>query len=434
MIPDTVYWAALDGAARRRVLSRPPGALHADLAKTVAAIIAEVRAGGDRALVELSRKYDGDGGESLEVPREAWRAARAALDPEVTAALAAAAARIEAFHRAGMPQGYRLETWPGVVCAVHYRPYRRVGLYIPGGSAPLISTLAMLAIPARLAGCGELIVCTPPGRDGGVDRVVLAAAEMFGIDRLFTIGGAQAVAALAYGTETVPRCAKIFGPGNRWVTEAKRQVADDPAGAAIDLPAGPSEVLVIAGRGTNASFIACDLLAQAEHGADSQVLLVTDEPGLASEVRAELARRLPALPRAALAEASVAHARLIVVPDLETALEISNEYAPEHLILNVADAERWLDQVQAAGSVFLGGWTPETLGDYCSGTNHVLPTGGQARRHGGLSVSDFMRRVTSQSATRAGLAAAGPTAMVLAACEGLEAHRLAVAARLEAVQ
>ncbi len=429
---DIVEWAALGRAARRRVLQRPQAPHDETFGAQVAAIIAEVRTGGDKALFAATRRFDGVTIEALEVPRRSWAAANAALDPELGAALDNAAAQIEDFHRAGRPTGYRRETWPGLTCAMHYRPLARVGLYVPGGSAPLFSTLLMLAIPASLAGCGEIVVCTPPRRDGEIDPVILAVAARLGVDRLFRIGGAQAIAALAYGTETVPCCAKLFGPGNRWVTEAKRQVAADPGGAAIDLPAGPSEVLVLAASGADARFIACDLIAQAEHGPDSQVLLVTDDHALAERVQSEVTARLGCLPRAAVARAAFAHARWIVVPDLETGLAVSNEYAPEHLILHVPEAERWLDRVQSAGSVFAGEWTPETLGDYCSGTNHVLPTGGEARRTGALGVADFMRRMTSQCATREGLAAAGPTAIALAAAEGLEGHRQAVAVRLEA--
>jgi len=305
-----------------------------------------------------------------------------------------------------------------------------VGLYIPGGSAPLLSTVLMLALPAALAGCEEIVLCSPPGRNGRIADEILAAAQRCGVTRVFCVGGAQAIAAMAYGTESVPRCAKIFGPGNAWVTEAKQQVSRDPGGAAIDMPAGPSEVLVIADGGADPEHVAWDLLSQAEHGPDSQVLLVTDNEPLAAAVINQLARLAPSSSRAAILQRSLAESRIIRVPDLDAAVALSNAYAPEHLILNTADALRRVEQVRHAGSVFVGPWTPESLGDYCSGTNHVLPTYGWARSHGALGTADFMRRTTIQSASRAALARVGPTAERLAAVEGLEAHRMAVRSRL----
>jgi histidinol dehydrogenase len=341
-----------------------------------------------------------------------------------------ASARIESFHRSDMPRDSRMETAPGLSCEVRYQALNPVGLYIPGGSAPLLSTVLMLAIPARLAGCGEIVMCSPPGKDGRIGDAVLAAAELCGVTRVFCAGGAQAIAAMAYGTESMPRCAKIFGPGNAWVTEAKQQVSQDPDGAAIDLPAGPSEVLVIADAGADPQHVAWDLLSQAEHGPDSQVLLLTDSAELAAAVIAQLERLAPQSPRAAILERSLAASRVILVDNLDSAVELSNEYAPEHLILNAADAEELAGRVRNAGSVFVGRWTPESLGDYCSGTNHVLPTYGWARSHGALGTGDFMRRMTFQQANRDGLARVGPTAETLAATEGLDAHRMAVRARL----
>ena len=289
----------------------------------------------------------------------------------------------------------------------------------------------MLAIPAVLAGCEEIVMCSPPGRDGKVPTQILAAARLCGISSVFCAGGAQAIAAMAYGTETIPRCSKIFGPGNAWVTEAKQQVSQDPNGAAIDLPAGPSEVLVIADANADPEFIAWDLLSQAEHGPDSQVVLLTDSMQLADAVIARLNVLAPASPRAGILEMSLAESRIILVSDMETAIALSNRYAPEHLILNTANANTMADRVRNAGSVFIGPWTPESLGDYCSGTNHVLPTYGWARSHGALGMGDFMRRMTLQQASREALALVGPTAEILAEPEGLDAHRMAVRARLD---
>lgn len=345
-------------------------------------------------------------------------------------AIAEAAGRIRTFHEADKPREGRIETAPGLVCDVRYQPLSPVGLYIPGGSAPLVSTVMMLAIPAVLAGCEEIVMCSPPGRNGRIADEILFAAHLCGITRVFCAGGAQAIAAMAYGTETVPRCAKIFGPGNSWVTEAKQQVSQDPQGAAIDLPAGPSEVLVIADGDANPEFVAWDLLSQAEHGPDSQSILLTDSETVAESVIDRVAALAPDSPRASILEKSLAACRVIVVESLDEAVELSNHYAPEHLIINTANAETLAGSVRNAGSVFVGPWTPESLGDYCSGTNHVLPTYGWARSHGALGTGDFMRRMTFQQASRAGLAEVGPCAEALATFEGLEAHRMAVAARL----
>jgi histidinol dehydrogenase len=340
-----------------------------------------------------------------------------------------AAARIEAFHRAGMVKPYSVETAPGVVCERVIRPVPRVGLYVPAGSAPLPSTALMLGVPAKLAGCREVVLCTPPRKDGSADPAVLVAAELTGVTRVFKLGGAQAIAALAFGTESVPKVDKIFGPGNSYVTEAKQQVAQSGA-AAIDMPAGPSEVLVIADAGANAAFVAADLLSQAEHGPDSQVLLLSDSDALLAAVRAEIETQLVALPRAGIATRALSASRLIKVNALDVAFDISNAYAPEHLILALRDPRAWLDKVEVAGSLFLGDYTPEALGDYCSGTNHVLPTNGAARTYSGVSVASFQNFVSVQSASREGIAAIGRDALVLARAESLDAHANAVALRM----
>jgi histidinol dehydrogenase len=331
-----------------------------------------------------------------------------------------------------MPLDFRLETAPGLVCEARYLPVSPVGLYVPGGSAPLVSSVLMLATPARLAGCQEVVLCTPPDKSGRVHPAVLAAARRCGVRRIFAVGGAQAIAAMAYGTESIPRSAKVFGPGNAWVTEAKRQVANDPDGAAQDMPAGPSEVMVIADAGADPQAVCWDLLSQAEHGPDSQAILISDSRALLDAVANALPGLAAGLPRTEVLQKSLQSLRLIRVAGLEEAIGIAERYAPEHLILNCADAQNLCDKVRRAGSVFIGRWTPESLGDYSSGTNHVLPTYGHARSHSGLSVTDFMRRMTVQTASREGLREAGADAMALAAVEGLDAHRMAVAYRLGA--
>jgi histidinol dehydrogenase len=428
---QTIRWSALNAKERQRLLRRPvfsqPG-----LAAAVSDILHRVRTGGDEELRAMTRQFEGVDPAALEVAPGEWRAAAGRVDPALIEAVRDAGERIEAFHQADLPRDNRLETAPGLVCEVRYQPLSPVGLYIPGGSAPLVSTVLMLAIPAALAGCDDIVMCSPPGRDGRIADEVLAAAHLCGVTRVFCAGGAQAIAALAYGTAAVPRCTKIFGPGNAWVTEAKQQVSQDPDGAAIDLPAGPSEVLVIADAGADPEHVAWDLLSQAEHGPDSQVLLLTDSDELAAAVIAQLERLAPLSPRAAILERSLAESRIIHVEDLDRAVALSNEYAPEHLILNITDAASRAEQVRNAGSVFIGPWTPESLGDYCSGTNHVLPTYGWARSHGALGAGDFMRRMTFQQASREGLARVGPTAETLATVEGLEAHRMAVRSRLDA--
>ncbi len=424
-----IHWSSLTLRARQDLLQRP-ASRQGDLGESVATIIRQVRSGGDRALQELTRQLDRVEPPQLEPGPAEMQSALESIDPKLDQAIGDAMSRIEAFHAADIPVNRKVETAPGLNCEVRYLALSPVGLYVPGGSAPLVSTVLMLAIPARLAGCREVIMCSPPAANGEIPPEIMAAARVCGIGRVFCAGGAQAVAAMAYGTETIPRCAKIFGPGNAWVTEAKQQVSQDPEGAAIDMPAGPSEVLVIADRDANPEFIAWDLLSQAEHGPDSQVLLLTDSAGLASAVIEKLQTLAPATTRAAILEQSLAKARVIRVDSMPEALRIANAYAPEHLIINTADAAALAEQVEHAGAVFIGPWTPESLGDYCSGPNHVLPTYGWARSFGALGVGDYMRRMTLQQASRSALAKVGPTAQTLAAVEGLEAHAMAVSARL----
>ena len=427
---NVLTWTELSADERADALRRATAAAGAEVTSGVAAILEQVRTGGDTALRELTARLDGADLGALEVTVEERDRAVAGLDPRLRAAITEAAGRIRTFHAAGMRREYAVETAPGVVCQRVVRPVRRVGLYVPAGSAPLPSTALMLGVPAQLAGCPEVVLCTPPRPDGTADPAVLAAAAECGITRIFLVGGAQAVAAMAHGTESVPACDKIFGPGNAWVTEAKRQVSTAEGGPGIDLPAGPSEVLVVADAGADPEFVAADLLSQAEHGPDSQVVLLTDSRELAEAVAAQVEEQVESLPRADIARKALAASRLVVTPDLASALEISNDYAPEHLILAVREPERWVEEVDRAGSVFLGDHTPETLGDYCSGTNHVLPTAGAARFTGGVEVSSFQVMISVQQATPEGLAQVGPCAVVLSEAEQLHAHQRAVTRRL----
>ncbi len=428
-----IEWAGLDEAARIEALARPALSRSAALRTKVGEIIADVRDRGDAALRARAAEFDKATIRAIEVSVSEFETADLALDPDLKQAIAEAASRIEAFHAACMLQDVAVETASGLWVERVSRPIARVGLYVPAGSAPLPSTVLMLAIPARLAGCREVALCTPPRPDGTCDPAVLYAARACGVSRVFKAGGAQAIAAMAYGTESVPHCDKLFGPGNAFVTEAKLRVAADPQGVAIDMPAGPSEVLVIADDSADPGFVAADLLSQAEHGPDSQAVLVSDSAELLEAVEREVARQCASLPRAAIVQRSLAHSRLIHVDSIGQAFELSNRYAPEHLIVQVHEPRMWLEAIESAGSVFLGYWTPESLGDYCSGSNHVLPTYGWARSCSGISVASFQKQVTVQTCAPEGLRRVGPCATALAQAERLEAHRRAVALRLSAL-
>src|SRR6185437_10247609 len=426
-------WESLSAGERRAALARPTQSARDDVAALAREVIANVRAGGDEALRAYSRRFDGAELQSFTASPEEFAQAERTLTSEQHAALERAIDNIERFHRAQQPDSLTLETMPGVRCERIIRPISAVGLYVPAGSAPLPSAVMMLAVPARIAGCPRRVLCTPPRRDGRASPAVLVAARLCGIESVYKVGGAQAIAAMAYGTETIPKVDKIFGPGNAWVTSAKQAVASDPAGAACDMPAGPSEVLVIADDSARAEFVAADLLAQAEHDTQAQAILVTPSRTLAEAVAAEVASQTRTLSRRAILEQSLASSRCLVVRDLESAVEVANEYAAEHLILEVREPRRWLEKVVSAGSVFLGAWSPEPMGDYCSGTNHVLPTYGYARAYSGLSVLDFVKRITVQELSPAGLRALGPVAVALARLEGLDAHAGAVTRRLTAL-
>lgn len=429
----TVDWQSADEATRRAVLARPSAESRADTFAQAQAIIAAVRAEGDAAVRRFTQQFGGPALDDLRVVPAEFKAARAALDSAQIAALERAVENVTRFHEAQRAAPLRVETMPGVICERITRPIDAVGLYVPAGSAPLPSTALMLAVPARIAGCAARAIASPPGPDGRIHAAVLVAAELCDVDTVYKMGGAQAIAALAFGTESVRKVDKIFGPGSAWVTAAKQIVAADPNGAAIDLPAGPSEVLVIADDSADPRFVAADLLAQAEHDVIAQVILVTTSAAQAVAVGAELAAQTATLGRRDIIAQSLAASRCILVPDLTTAVNVSNQYAPEHLIIQTRDPRALLAQVSSAGSVFLGAWSPESMGDYCSGTNHVLPTFGYARSYSGVSLLEFQKRITVQELTQDGLRALGPTAVTLSALEGLDAHGNAVTVRLEAL-
>lgn len=424
------YWSALTADERRGLLERPSTLMNDAVAAGVRDIVRMVREGGDAALKDLTHRFDGVVVDELRVPTSEFESAEKKLSAEAIAAIDLSIRNVRRFHEAQRARPFSVETMPGVRCERVPRPVDRAGLYVPAGSAPLPSTAVMLAVPAEIAGCPRRIMCTPPRSDGYADASVLAAARRSGVTEVYKIGGAQAIAAMAFGTESIPKVDKIFGPGSTWVTEAKSLVAVSAGGPAIDMPAGPSEVLVIADALSNAEFVAADLLSQAEHGNDSQVVLVTTDPEVAARIAQQVEIQLPLLERRAVAAAAIAESRFIVAGDLEEAAEISNAYAPEHLILQIGDARNLLPKIRNAGSVFLGPWTPEAAGDYCSGTNHVLPTGGRARSYSGLSVDHFLRQMTVQELTREGLRSLSTAITELARLEGLDAHAAAVTRRL----
>lgn len=410
------------------IISRPQ-LPTADIESRVMPILAAVRDRGDSALREFTERFDGAALDSLVVSSEEIKRASTLVPEELKRAIAVSRKNLETFHLSQKEAPVRIETMPGVVCWRQSLPISRIGLYIPGGTAALFSTALMMGVPALIAGCQDIVACTPPGRDGQVNAAVLYTLSELGITRIFKLGGAQAVAALAFGSESVPRVEKIFGPGNQYVTVAKQLVSQH--GVAIDIPAGPSEVAVVADRSADPRFIAADLLSQAEHGADSQVLLVTTDTALADLVEQELSRQLETLPRAETARKTLTESRLVIVPDLARAFEIVNCYASEHLIIMTEDPLRDSARVINAGSVFLGDYSPESVGDYASGTNHILPTAGHAARLSGVSLDSFVRKVTFQQLTREGLQQIATTVETMAKAEGLDAHAQAVSIRRE---
>ncbi|EHH1051533.1 histidinol dehydrogenase [Vibrio parahaemolyticus] len=423
----TVVWQSLSEEQQDAILERPAIAEGANITAAVADVIAKVRTQGDAALLELTEKFDRVKPESIRVPSKEINAASERLSAEMKQALEQAYSNIAKFHKAQKPQPIKVETQPGVMCEQVTRPIQKVGLYIPGGSAPLPSTVLMLGVPAKIAGCRKVVLCSPPP----IADEILYVAKLCGIDEVYNVGGGQAVAAMAYGTKSVSKVDKIFGPGNAYVTEAKRQVSNDFRGAAIDMPAGPSEVLVIADETADPDFIAADLLSQAEHGPDSQVVLVTPSPIVADQVTDAVQRQLKALSRADIAQKALASSLIIISESITQAVSISNYYGPEHLIVQTKNPRELLPLLDNAGSIFLGGWSPESAGDYASGTNHVLPTYGYTRTYSSLGLADFSKRMTVQELSAEGLQNLAPTVVTMAEAEGLDAHKRAVTIRVE---
>ncbi|HEH9771184.1 TPA: histidinol dehydrogenase [Pasteurella multocida] len=422
---QTLIWNTLNSAQKQAALSRPAQAVGEQITQAVNAIKSNVINNGDKALFELAEKFDKTTLESLVISKAQIEQASQRIATELKQAIQTAKGNIERFHQAQKNQTVDLETQAGVRCQVVTRPIKKVGLYIPGGSAPLFSTVLMLAVPAKIAGCKTIVLCSPPP----IADEILYTANLCGVETIYAIGGAQAIFAMANGTETVQKVDKIFGPGNAFVTEAKHQVLQQ--GTAIDMPAGPSEVLVIADEFADPDFVASDLLSQAEHGADSQVILVTNCETLAKQTALSIEQQLARLPRAETARKALAHSRTFIAEDLQQCVEISNAYAPEHLVVQVENARNLLPFLDNAGSIFLGAYSPESMGDYASGTNHVLPTYGYTRTHSSLGLADFSKRMTVQELTPQGFKDLANTVMLMAEAEQLEAHKQAVAIRLE---
>lgn len=417
--PDKSQW--------QEILKRPVMNTE-NLFDTVRSVIDRVKTEGDRAVLDYEEKFDKVVLASLAVPEEEQQEAENLVSEDLKAAIRLAKQNIETFHAAQRFEGKKVQTQPGVTCWQKAVAIEKVGLYIPGGTAPLFSTVLMLAVPAKIAGCKEIVLCTPPGRDGKVHPAVLFAAKVAGVNRIFKAGGIQAIAAMAYGTESVPKVYKIFGPGNQYVTAAKQLVS--LRDVAIDMPAGPSEVEVLADETANPAFVAADLLSQAEHGVDSQAMLITTSVELQQAVKVEVERQLALLPRKEIAEKSLANSKLIVVDSMEEAIELTNAYAPEHLIIETKDYLSVAERIVNAGSVFLGSLTPESAGDYASGTNHTLPTNGYAKAYSGVSLDSFIRKITFQEIKPEGLNIIGPAIELMAANEQLDAHKNAVSVRL----
>lgn len=428
---DTLIdWQACTQEEQRRLLTRPAISASDRISTIVGEILAAVRKDGDTALRDYSARFDKVQVDSLRVSAEAIDAAVARLGDDIKQAMATAVRNIETFHNAQKLPPISVETQPGVRCQQVTRPIASVGLYIPGGSAPLLSTVLMLATPARIAGCQRVILCSPPP----IADEILYAAKLCGVQEVFQLGGAQAIAAMAFGTDSVPKVDKIFGPGNAYVTEAKRQVSQLLDGAAIDMPAGPSEVLVIADSGATPDFVASDLLSQAEHGPDSQVILLTPDAAMAQAVINAVERQLATLSRADIARQALASSRVIIARDLDQCIDISNQYGPEHLIIQTRNAETLVDRITSAGSVFLGDWSPESAGDYASGTNHVLPTYGYTATYSSLGLADFQKRMTVQQLSPQGLLGLASTIEIMAQAEQLTAHKNAVTLRVNALK
>ena len=423
LYPNKSEWAEM---LRRPVLNVET------LFENVGAILKEVRMNGDKAVLECEERFDKVKLESLAVTPEEIKEAELQVPIELKVAILLAQRNIYTFHKKQKFEGKKVETMEGVTCWQKAVGIEKVGLYIPGGTAPLFSTVLMLAVPAKIAGCKEIVLCTPPNKEGKINPAILYAAQVAGVSKIFKAGGVQAIGAMAYGTESVPKVYKIFGPGNQYVMAAKQQVAMHDV--AIDMPAGPSEVEVIADETANPAFVAADLLSQAEHGVDSQVVLITTSEKLLNEVEYEVQHQLSRLPRWEIAEKSLANSKLILVKDMDEAIELTNEYAPEHLIIETQNYMELAEKVVNAGSVFLGSYTPESAGDYASGTNHTLPTNGYAKAYSGVSLDSFIRKITFQEINREGIQNIGPAIEVMAAHEQLDAHKNAVTVRLNSIK
>ena len=427
----TFIWTDLDDAAQKEALSRPTGLSDPALINAVREIMSSVKAGGDKAVLDFTDKFDGVKLTKLRIPDEYLKAAWKALPEDEKNAINTARKNIKKFHKAQIPADIEVETTKGVICRREPRPLETAALYVPGGTAPLVSTLLMLAIPAEVAGVRHRIVVTPPGKDGKVNPAILAAAYRCKVTDLFVCGGAQAIAALAYGTESIPRCDKIFGPGNAYVATAKSLAAQEPGGPAIDMPAGPSEAMVVANADANPIFVASDLLSQAEHDTLAQVVCVATDANVAKNIQLEIDKQIETLPRKDIAQKAMAQSRMIIADTRADVVDIINRYAPEHLILQIKKPKTLVPAIRNAGSIFLGPWTPESVGDYASGTNHTLPTYGAARAYSGVTLESFIKYISIQKLSRKGLERLGPTVEKLAEMEGLEAHRRAVSLRLE---
>lgn len=424
-----VEWDRLSAKEQIESLTRPSLGNDEDIRKAVADIIMNVRAKGDQALQDYTQRFDGVLLKDFKVSEAQINQSQERIDTKAKAAIDRAYENVKTFHTAQGLREFDLETMQGVACQRVVRPIQDIGLYVPGGTAPLISTSLMLGVPAQIAKCPNRVLCTPANKDGVINPHILYAAKLCGITQIFKLGGAQAIAAMAYGTESIPKVSKIFGPGNAYVTAAKILASQDAEGAAMDMPAGPSEVCVIATEATNPAFAAADLLSQAEHDTMSQVVLIATSKSVVADVLKELQTQLEALPRKDIAAAAITNSLAIIVKDMGQAIKVANAYAAEHLILCFDGADQYLDQISCAGSVFLGPWTPEAAGDYASGTNHVLPTYGYARNYSGLGVEAFQRSMTVQKISKAGIESLGDTIEILAGLEGLDAHARAVSIR-----
>ena len=427
----TFIWTDMDEAERTDALARPIGLSDHALITSVREIMDTVKTSGDKAVLYYTAKFDGVTLSDLRVPEKALKSAWKSLPDDQKNAINTARKNIKKFHQAQFPQDIEVETTKGVICRREARAIETAGLYVPGGTAPLLSTLLMLAIPAKVAGVRHRIVVTPPGKDGKINPVILAAAYRCKVTEVFACGGAQAIAALAYGTESIPRCDKIFGPGNAYVATAKSLAAQEPGGPAIDMPAGPSEAMVVANADANPIFVASDLLSQAEHDTLAQVVCVATGAKVADSIKIEIDKQIATLPRKDIAQEAMKQSRMIIAGSRAAVVDIINRYAPEHLILQIKKPKTLVPAIRNAGSIFLGPWTPESVGDYASGTNHTLPTYGAARAYSGVTLESFIKYISVQKLSRKGLERLGPTVEKLAEMEGLEAHRRAVSLRLE---